>query len=77
MTHLLALIGFTLLCAVWIAFQLWLKRADPEQGDFRPGCGGCQGGSCGGSSQGSSCATTGRRVPPSPRASSDRTPGEE
>jgi len=46
MTHLLALVGLTLLCAAWIAFQLWLKRLDPDKGDFHPGCGACQGGSC-------------------------------
>jgi hypothetical protein len=77
MTHLLALIGFTLLCAAWIAFQLWLKRADPERGDFRPGCGGCQGGSCGSAPKSSPCATTESRAPLPQRASGERPPGEE
>jgi hypothetical protein len=80
MTHLLALIGFTLLCAVWIVFQLWLKRADPERGDFHPGCGACQGGGCGNSPQGSarntSCATTRSRAPLPPRETGERLPGE-
>ena len=46
MNHFLALIGLTLLCAAWITFQLWLKRVDPNKGDYQPGCGACQSGSC-------------------------------
>ena len=46
MKYLLALIGITLLCGVWIKFQLWLKRVDPDKGDYQPGCGACQSGSC-------------------------------
>lgn len=46
MKHLLALIGLTLLCAAWIQFQLWLKRVDPDKGDYQPGCGACQSSSC-------------------------------
>ena len=46
MNHLLALIGLTLLCAAWIMFQLWLKRVDPNKGEFQPGCGACQSSSC-------------------------------
>ncbi|MCW8827640.1 MAG: hypothetical protein OQK94_01145 [Gammaproteobacteria bacterium] len=46
MTHFLALIGITLLCALWMAFQLWLKRVDPQRDDFKPGCGACQSRSC-------------------------------
>jgi hypothetical protein len=47
MHYLLALIGITLLCAVWMKFQLWLKQVDPQKEGYRPGCGACQGGSCG------------------------------
>ena len=46
MTHILALVGITLLCAAWIKFQLWMKRIDPDKEGFRPGCGACQSGSC-------------------------------
>lgn len=49
MEHIFALIGITLLCALWMAFQLWLKRVDPERDDYKPGCGACQGGACGAS----------------------------
>ena len=48
MNYILGLIGITLLCAAWMKFQLWLKRVDPERQGFRPGCGACQSGSCGG-----------------------------
>ena len=47
MKYFLGLIGITALCAVWMVFQLWLKRVDPERQGFRPGCGACKGGSCG------------------------------
>jgi hypothetical protein len=46
LNYLLALIGITLLCALWMKFQLWLKRVDPEREGFKPGCGACKGGSC-------------------------------
>lgn len=45
--YILALLGITLLCALWIKFQLWLKKVDPQRNDFKPGCGACQSGSCG------------------------------
>ncbi len=47
MSYLLSLIGITLLCAVWMKFQLWLKQVDPDRQDFHPGCGACRSGSCG------------------------------
>jgi hypothetical protein len=45
--YTLALLGTTLLCALWMGFQLWLKRIDPQRDDYKPGCGACQGASCG------------------------------
>jgi len=45
--YLLALLGITLLCALWMRFQLWLKRVDPQRDGFKPGCGACKNGSCG------------------------------
>jgi len=47
MEYVLSLAAITLLCAVWMAFQLWLKRVDPQRDNYKPGCGACQGGSCG------------------------------
>jgi hypothetical protein len=42
MSHLLALIGLSLLCAAWVLFQRWLARQDPEKkAGYRPGCGAC------------------------------------
>jgi len=47
LNYLMALLGITLLCALWMKFQLWLKRLDPERDGFKPGCGACKSGSCG------------------------------
>jgi len=44
MNHLLSIIGLVALCAGWVLFQQWLKRMDPEKGDFEARCAGC--GSC-------------------------------
>jgi len=46
LNYILVLAGFTLFCALWIKFQLWLKQVDPAQSGFNPGCGACKGGSC-------------------------------
>ena len=60
MEHLFALLGITLLCGLWIAFQLWLKRVDPSKGDYQPGCGACasnKDGSCSASGNNGGCST--------------------
>ena len=49
--YLISLLGLTLLCAGWMMFQLWLKRQDPDRAGYKPGCGACQGGSCGAAPQ--------------------------
>ncbi len=46
MEYVISLTAITLLCAVWMAFQLWLKRVDPQRENYKPGCGACQGGAC-------------------------------
>jgi len=51
MEHILSLIGITLLCGLWMVFQLWLKRVDPQRDNYKPGCGACQSGSCGNAPQ--------------------------
>jgi len=38
-THLIAIIGLMALCALWVLFQLWLKKQDPEQEDRCISCG--------------------------------------
>jgi hypothetical protein len=40
-THLLSILGLTALCAVWVLFQLWLKRHDPELEKRCHNCAGC------------------------------------
>jgi hypothetical protein len=77
MKYILALIGITLLCAAWVKFQLWLKHIDPDRGDFHPGCGACQGGSCGNAPQKSPCTASESRVPLPHPLSSEQHSGEK
>jgi len=42
MSYLLSLIGLTLLCAIWMKFQLWLRKRSNNTQHFSPGCGACQ-----------------------------------
>ncbi len=44
--HLFGILGLVALCAGWVLFQEWLKRVDPERGEFKAGCSGCGSGSC-------------------------------
>ena len=37
--HLLAIVGLAILTALWTAFQLWLKKQDPQREDRCTGCG--------------------------------------
>ena len=43
--YLIAILGLAALCGVWVMFQNWLGRLDPEPDDEppRPRCGGCSG----------------------------------
>ncbi|MEA3291824.1 MAG: hypothetical protein U9Q71_05910 [Pseudomonadota bacterium] len=46
MTHLLSITGLVALCAAWALFQQWLKRVDPDQGDYEARCARCESSSC-------------------------------
>ena len=47
LTHIFALLGLSLLCALWVLFQRWLVRQDPDKKEvFRPGCGACSDKNC-------------------------------
>ena len=47
LTHLLAVLGFSVALMLWSIFQRWLDRADPEvRNIWDRGCGGCSHGSC-------------------------------
>jgi hypothetical protein len=39
LNYLLAILGLTILTSLWMVFQLWLKKHDPEQEDRCIGCG--------------------------------------
>ena len=39
LNYLLAILGLTILTSLWMVFQLWLKKKDPEQEDRCIGCG--------------------------------------
>jgi len=39
LNHLIAILGLAALTALWVVFQLWLKKQDPEREDGCVGCG--------------------------------------
>ncbi len=41
LTHLLSLLALPLLCVLWVVFQGWLAKQDPDYGGYKAGCGGC------------------------------------
>ncbi|MDH5785386.1 MAG: hypothetical protein OEZ16_07225 [Chromatiales bacterium] len=60
MSHFIALIGLTLLCAGWIILQQWLRRVDPDRGEYQPGCGACSSGGCNSRNSDSGCSSNKR-----------------
>ncbi len=47
MGYLLSILALIALLVGWVLFQEWLKRKDPEQFGYKPGCGACASkGSC-------------------------------
>jgi len=42
--YLLAILGLAVLCGAWVAFQLWLRKSDPEGVSLESRCGHCDGG---------------------------------
>lgn len=41
MTYILSLMALPLLCVLWLIFQRWLARQDPNYQGYQAGCGGC------------------------------------
>ena len=41
LTHILSLSALILLCVLWVIFQGWLARQDPDYKGYKAGCGGC------------------------------------
>ena len=41
LTYIISLFALPLLCVVWIIFQGWLARQDPNYKGYKAGCGGC------------------------------------
>ena len=39
LNYLLAIVGLAALTALWVVFQLWLQKHDPDQKDRCVGCG--------------------------------------
>ena len=39
LNYLFAIVGLAALTALWVVFQLWLQKQDPEQKDRCVGCG--------------------------------------
>jgi hypothetical protein len=43
LNHLLSILGLATLTALWVVFQLWLKKQDPDRDERCIGCGsGCK-----------------------------------
>ena len=53
--EILAVLAFGALCGLWIVFQQWISRVDPENRGVQGSCGACSGGECQGA-----CRTAGR-----------------
>ena len=45
-SEFLAILAAGALCGVWVVFQLWIARVDPENQGVRGSCGACSGGVC-------------------------------
>jgi hypothetical protein len=41
MSYILPILSLVALLFGWVLFQEWLKRRDPEQFGYKPGCGAC------------------------------------
>ena len=41
LTYIISLLALPLLCVMWIIFQGWLARQDPNYQGYKAGCGGC------------------------------------
>jgi len=39
LNYILSILGLAILTALWMVFQLWLKKQDPEREDGCVGCG--------------------------------------
>jgi hypothetical protein len=39
--YLWSVLGLAALCALWVSFQIWLRRQDPSGGDLEERCRGC------------------------------------
>ena len=39
LNYLIAILGLAILTSLWVVFQLWLKKHDPESADRCVGCG--------------------------------------
>ncbi len=42
-SYIYALLGLVTLCVFWAAFQLWLRKHDPDTAERSNKCGGCNG----------------------------------
>jgi len=53
LTYIIMLLGLPLMLVLWIVFQGWLAKNDPDYKGYKAGCGGCSrscgdsNGSCG------------------------------
>lgn|GEM_PF-3185795 len=48
-SELLTVLAAGALCGLWVVFQQWISRIDPDNQGVRGSCGACSGGVCQGS----------------------------
>ncbi|MCP3852114.1 MAG: hypothetical protein GY694_18020 [Gammaproteobacteria bacterium] len=41
LTHIISLFALPLLFVLWVVFQGWLSKQDPNYKGYKAGCGGC------------------------------------
>jgi hypothetical protein len=44
--YLMAILGLAVLCALWVLFQLWIRKHDPEVRPINLCCGSCDVSEC-------------------------------
>ena len=41
LSYIISLLALPALCVLWIVFQNWLVKHDPDHQGYKAGCGGC------------------------------------
>ena len=41
LSYIIALLALPLFCVLWVVFQQWLAKQNPDYKGYKAGCGGC------------------------------------